>query len=423
MEDLTLFANSSESPLAERMRPTGLDSFSGQSHLLTKTFRQMIERDQWTGLIFWGPPGTGKTTLATVIASLSYRPFEALSAVMSGVKEIREVLERSKASVQTGKKATILFLDEIHRLNKAQQDVLLPYLERGWIRLIGATTENPSFAINNAIASRCLVFPFKTHDTPALLTILQRALPKNRVIENEVLEKIADVSGGDARRALNLLENILIAVSDETPIGLNEFEELRHSQSLYYDKKAEAHYDTISAFIKSVRGSDPDAALYYLARMLEGGEDPAFISRRLIILASEDIGNANPMGLVVATAAHTATETIGMPEARIILSQAVVYLACSEKSNRSYLAIDKAIEKVRETGPLDIPMNIRNAPTQMMKEWGYGKGYRYPHDFPGGWVEQNYLPEKIAGERFYIPSDIGSEKKLEEFLKSRRKTT
>jgi putative ATPase len=337
------------------------------------------------------------------------------------VKEIREVLERSIQDVRVGRLARILFIDEVHRLNKAQQDVLLPFLEDGSIRFIGATTENPSFEINNAIASRCVIFHFNPLSKEELLRILRRAAEGMRPIDDLVFDRIAESSVGDARRALTLLEHLSLSAMGSERITAEDFEQLTHAQALYYDKKSEAHYDTISAFIKSVRGSDPDAAVYYLARMLEAGEDPMFIARRLIILASEDIGNANPAALMMATSAHAAVHAIGMPEARIVLSQCTTYLACSEKSNRAYVAINEAIEAVKRTGAAAIPMHIRNAPTKLMKEWGYGKNYQYPHDRADGWVKEQYLPDELKDVRFYKPSEHGSEKKIREFLKSRGK--
>lgn len=418
----TLFDTQAEAPLAQKMRPESFENVMGQKHFLNDRFRELIRSDKWAGLIFWGPPGTGKTTLATVIARVTDRPFVTLSAVTAGVKEIREALDKSKKQVLVGGKAHILFIDEVHRLNKSQQDVLLPYLEEGSIRFIGATTENPSFEINNAIASRAVIFHFNPLERENLLKILKRADTGNITVDPEVLDRIADASLGDARRALTLLEHLLLSSQNQPTVSLVDFEELTHAQSLYYDKHSESHYDTISAFIKSVRGSDPDAAVYYLARMLEGGEDPLFIARRIIILASEDIGNANPAALMIANSAFQAVHNIGMPEARIILSQATTYLACSEKSNRAYVAINEAMETVKRTGNLDIPMHIRNAPTKMMKEWGYGKGYDYPHEHEGARTEAEYLPEKIKAKKFYRPSDRGSEKKFQEFLKSKGKS-
>lgn len=422
MEQETLFsAQNGQAPLAQRMRPQSLDFIVGQEHFLNRRFREILASDKWTGFIFWGPPGSGKTSLATVIASITKRKFESLSAVRAGVKEIREVLERSQAAVRMGLPAWILFIDEVHRLNKAQQDVLLPFLEDGSIRFIGATTENPSFEINNAIASRSVIFHLKALSSEEIIQILSRVDLMGKIVHKEVFDRIAEVSLGDARRALTLLEHLLLSASEKNEFGLSDFEELTHSQSLYYDKKSESHYDTISAFIKSVRGSDPDAAVYYLARMLEGGEDPLFIARRLIILASEDVGNANPAALMIATSAFDAVHSIGMPEARIILSQATTYLACSEKSNRSYLAIERALEVVRKTGAPEIPMHLRNAPTRLMKDWGYGKDYDYPHDHDKGWTEVRYLPDSLKHQRFYRPSENGSEKKFRDFLKARGK--
>ncbi len=403
------------------MRPVELSDVIGQKHFLNERFEKLIRSDRWAGLIFWGPPGTGKTTLASVIARLTKRPFDMLSAVTSGVKDIKEVLERSKGEVRVGRPARILFIDEVHRLNKAQQDVLLPFLEEGSIRFIGATTENPSFEINNAIASRSVIFRFNSLTPEELREVLDKAALKlGRAIEPIVLERIANASLGDARRALTLLEHINLSSHPPAPLTEKDFEDLTHAQSLYYDKKSESHYDTISAFIKSVRASRPDAAVYYLARMIEGGEDPLLIARRLMILAAEDIGNANPMGLVHATSAFQAVHAMGMPEARIVLSQATIYLACSEKSNRSYVAIEDALAEVRKSGNLDVPMAIRNAATKMMKEWGYGKGYDYPHKHEDGRTSVEYLPEKLKGKRFYEPSQHGTEARFAEFLKRHR---
>ncbi len=413
-------AAADDSPLAERLRPKVLEDFVGQHHFLNERFRTMVASDKWSGLVFWGPPGTGKTSLAQLIASTSKRPFTKISAVNTGVKEIKETLERSRFERNSGRSAWILFIDEVHRLNKAQQDVLLPYLEDGSIRFIGATTENPSFEINNAILSRSLVFNFKAIDKTDLAVLLKRSVPKERDLSPLLIERLAMIANGDARKALSLLDHLLLS-SASAKLDEEDLANLASAQSLYYDKKGEGHYDTISAFIKSVRGSDPDAALYYLARMIEGGEDPVFIARRLVILASEDIGNANPMGLVLANAAAQAVHLIGMPEARIVLGQATTYLACSEKSNRSYEAINAAIEKVRETGNLSVPMNVRNAPTAAMKEWGYGKGYDYPHRTEAGWVPAQYLPDEIKSERFYHPKDTGVEKRFQEFLSERGK--
>jgi len=422
-EQDTLFSASAveQSPLAARMRPRSLDELVGQTHFLNERFRRILASDHWTGFIFWGPPGTGKTSLATLIAEITKRKFETLSAVTAGVKEIREVLEKSRAEVRSGQLARILFIDEVHRLNKGQQDVLLPYLEDGSVRFIGATTENPSFEINNAIASRTVIFHFKALTEEELKRILINAAKGRGEVAPDVLEKISQAATGDGRRAVTLLEHLFLSAPDPKKITTEDFEALTHSQTLYYDKKSEAHYDTISAFIKSVRGSDPDAAVYYLARMLEAGEDPMFIARRLIILASEDIGNANPMALVLATSAQGACHAIGMPEARIVLSQVTIYLCCSEKSNRSYVAINEAIDAVKRTGAAEVPYHLRNAPTKYMKEEGYGKGYKYPHEAKAGWVPEQYLPDVLKDTRFYQPGDHGAEKKLQEFLKARGK--
>lgn len=417
----SLFSQSVQAPLPEVQRPLVWDQFVGQEHFLNANFKRLLASDRWSSLIFWGPPGTGKTTLASLIAQQTQRRFEPTSAVTSGVKELRSVFEASQQDILSGKPAWILFVDEIHRLNKAQQDVLLPFLEKGTIRFIGATTENPSFEINNAICSRSLIFRFKELSIEELTKILRRAAKNFTEIDPKVLEQIAHVSLGDARRSLMLFEALTLGADPKAPITLEDFERVKHSQSLYYDKHSDRHYDTISAFIKSVRGSDPDGALYYLARMLEGGEDPLFIARRLIILASEDIGNANPMGLVVATSAFQATHALGMPEARIILAQATTYLCCSEKSNRSYVGIEDALKVVRETGQLEIPFAIRNAATGLMKEWGYGKGYHYAHKGEQGWLPMEFLPAELKDRRFYTPSEIGREKGFSEFLQKRGK--
>lgn len=401
MENETLFtANSNQVPLAEKQRPESWDSLVGQPHILNDRFRRILETDRWTGFIFWGPPGTGKTSLARIIAGITQRKFHLLSGVTCGVKEIKAVLEGSKADFRMGRPSHILFLDEIHRLNKSQQDVFLPYLEEGSIRFIGATTENPSFEVNNALASRSLSFQFKALSKPDLMTLLTRSTPPEVCLDSSLLERISALAGGDARRALNLLDHLCLSSRESSSISLEDLDKICQAQSLYYDKHGDLHHDTVSAFIKSVRGGDPDAAVYYLARMLEAGEDPLFIARRLVILASEDIGNANPAGLMVATSAFQAVHSIGMPEARIVLSQATTYLACSEKSNRSYVAINLAQQEVQQSGNLEIPLAIRY----------FGSGDK-----------SNYLPEAIKGKRFYVPNGIGTEKKFVEFLKLKRK--
>lgn len=414
-----------DAPLAQKMRPQAISDIVGQNHFLNERFQKILASDRWSGLVFWGPPGTGKTSLASVIARLTKRPFHVLSAVTSGVKEIREVLEASKEAARGGLAAHILFIDEVHRLNKAQQDVLLPYLEEGSVKFIGATTENPSFEINNAIASRCLIFHFEPLKEEELIQVLwkaARATYKEVHFSPDVIDKISRISLGDARRALTLLDHLVLSSEGQKEVTAEDLERVTHAQSLYYDRKSESHYDTISAFIKSIRGSDPDAAVYYLARMIEGGEDPVFIARRLIILASEDIGNAAPMGLVLASAALQSVHVVGMPEARIILAQATTYLACAEKSNRSYEAIEEALATVKQTGNLEIPLSIRNAPTKMMKEWGYGKDYKYAHNYEEGWANMEFLPEKIRGKHFYRPTHHGHEKLLAESLERRRRT-
>jgi putative ATPase len=423
----TLFSqNPTETPLAQQSRPTSWQDLVGQKHFLNPSFKRLIESDRWTGLIFWGPPGTGKTSLAKLVAQVTDRTFHTMSAVTSGIKDIRPLLEQSQKDLYSGRKAHVLFIDEIHRFNKSQQDILLPYLESGAIRFIGATTENPSFEVNNAIASRSLIFHFLPLETEDLINLVKKALEKMgkgflQRVEPEVIDQIAKISLGDARRALTLTDHLILCAKPEGQITKEDLKELSHAQSIYYDKNSESHYDTISAFIKSVRGSDPDAALYYLARMLEAGEDPLFVARRLMILASEDIGNASPMGLVLATNAFTAVHAIGMPEARIILAQVTTYLACAEKSNRSYQGIEAAIQTVKEMGNLEIPMAIRNAPTKAMKEWGYGKDYKYAHNFDDAWAEMTFLPEKIKEKKFYLPSNRGVEKNFVEIFKKRGK--
>ncbi len=408
-----------DAPLPQRRRPKKTTDIVGQEHILNDRFRNILKSDRWSGFIFWGPPGTGKTSLAWIIAGETGRPFHTISAVNTGVKEIREYLEKSYGDFKTGRKAHILFIDEFHRLNKAQQDVLLPYLEQGSIRFIGATTENPSFEVNSAVSSRSLIFRFNPLSLTELERVITNAVPADTQIETGVISRLAQVANGDARRALNLLENLLLSRDSTHPIGLADFEKLSHSQSLYYDKNADSHYDTISAFIKSIRGSDPHGAVYYLARMLEGGEDPVFIARRLIILASEDVGNADPNGLVIATTGMQAVHVIGMPEARIVLAQVVTYLACAPKSNRSYTAINSAQEIVQKTGNLAIPLHLRNGATELMKEWGYGNGYDYPHNHPDGWTKAHYLPETLQTTRIYEPSQRGKEAEFYKWMRER----
>lgn len=409
-------------PLAEKLRPVTLDDYLGQSHLVGEgaILRKSIEAGNVPSMILWGPPGVGKTTLASLISHKLLRPFYTLSAINSGVKDIRDVIQKAKES---GGNA-ILFIDEIHRFSKSQQDSLLGAVERGVITLIGATTENPSFEVISPLLSRCQVYILKDLD----ITDLERLLEKGRVwleqdtgrqIKVEETEALMRVSGGDARKLLNALELAVQSSGDDPVTVTNEAVLAVIQQNLaLYDKSGEMHYDVISAFIKSVRGSDPNAALYYLARMIEGGEDPKFIARRLIILASEDIGNANPNALLLATDCFQAVTMIGMPESRIILSQTTTYLASSPKSNAAYLAIGKAQELVRKTGDLPVPLAIRNAPTKLMKEAGYGKDYKYSHDYDQHFVNQEFMPDKIAGTKLYDPADNPREKEMRQRLKS-----
>lgn len=407
-------------PLAERMRPNRLDEFIGQEHLVAegKVLEQMIKSGKIHSIIFWGPPGVGKTTLAQIIANTVDVPFFTLSAIESGVKDVRAVIETSKKAGHA-----LLFIDEIHRFNKAQQDSLLGAVEKGIITLIGATTENPSFEVISALLSRCQVYTLKSLTEDNLKGLVRQALDqdewlKGMNVEVEEWEALLRLSGGDARRLLNLLELVVASFKDgEHAINNKLVQEVVQSKMALYDKTGEQHYDIISAFIKSVRGSDPNAAVYWLARMIEGGEDPKFIARRLVILASEDVGNANPNALLLATNCFQAVEMIGYPECRIILAQTTTYLASSPKSNAAYMAINNAQALVRNTGDLSVPLTIRNAPTNLMKDMDYGKGYQYAHDFPGGFVAQEFLPDKIAGTKLYDPKNIGSEGKLKDYLK------
>lgn len=406
-------------PLAERLRPTALQQLIGQEHLVADggIIRQAIASQNVPSMILWGPPGVGKTTIANIIANEVKRPFFVLSAISAGVKEVREVIEKARHTPRT-----ILFIDEIHRFNKAQQDALLGAVEKGTITLIGATTENPSFEVNSALLSRCQVYVLKPLTEAHLLQLVRHALNhdtelKQRNIELREHQALFQISGGDARKVLNLVDLLAQAVPD--PLVITDELVMRVAQKhiAIYDKSGEQHYDIISAFIKSIRGSDPNAALYYLARMIEGGEDVKFIARRLVILAAEDIGNANPTALVLATNAFQAVTLIGYPEARIILAQCTTYLACSPKSNASYAAIESALQKVQETGDLPVPLAIRNSPTKLMKDLNYGKGYQYAHSFEGNFANMEFLPDAIAGTRFYEPGKNAREAELREFLK------
>jgi putative ATPase len=413
-------------PLAERLRPKELSEFCGQEHLVGKegVLRRVIESGNIPSFILWGPPGVGKTTLAGIIANTLKRPFFSLSAVHSGVKDVRETIEKAKKQQFFNQPNPILFIDEIHRFNKSQQDSLLSAVEQGVITLIGATTENPSFEVISPLLSRCQVYIMKPLNDEELILLTDKALKKDSYlvafdIVIEEYEALIRVSGGDARKLYNALELVVSSESDETSsekIIITNEKVLNHVQKnlAMYDKNGEQHYDIISAFIKSLRGSDPNAAVYWLARMVEGGEDPKFIARRMLILAAEDIGLANPNALLLAQACFEAINVIGWPESRIILSEAAVYLATSPKSNASYMAIESAIEAVRTEGDLPVPLNLRNAPTRLMKNLGYGKEYKYAHSYTGNFVQDNFLPEEIKGSKFYDP---GANPKEEEIRK------
>ncbi|MDT0607923.1 replication-associated recombination protein A [Croceitalea rosinachiae] len=417
-------------PLAERIRPKTLADYISQSHLVGEngSLTHQIQAGIIPSLIFWGPPGTGKTTLANIIAVESKRPFYTLSAINSGVKDIREVIEKAKQSggLFTAKNP-ILFIDEIHRFSKSQQDSLLGAVEKGWVTLIGATTENPSFEVIPALLSRCQVYVLNSFSKEDLEALLDRALKndtflKSKNIQLKETEALLRLSGGDGRKLLNIFE-LLINGEDSQEIIITDEMVMQKVQknTVLYDKTGEQHYDIVSAFIKSIRGSDPNAAVYWLARMIEGGEDVKFIARRMLILASEDIGNANPTALVLANSTFQAVTTIGYPEARIILSQCATYLATSAKSNSSYLAIKSAQHKVRETGDLPVPLAIRNAPTKLMKDLGYGDGYAYAHDYENNFTEAEFLPKEISGTTFYKPGKNTRENNIKEFLKKRWK--
>lgn len=408
-------------PLAERMRPTTLDEYIGQAHLLAEgaALRRALDAGVIPSMIFWGPPGVGKTTLAQLIAKHLDRPIHTLSAISSGVKDVREVINRVENGGMFQAKGTILFIDEIHRFSKAQQDSLLGAVEKGVITLIGATTENPSFEVISALLSRCQTYVLKEHTKEDLLHLLDRAINQDSVLNKKKItltetNSLLAISGGDARKLLNVFEIIIGTFQGQTEIEITDEIVLQNAQQSLsrYDKDGEQHYDIISAFIKSIRGSDPNAAIYWLARMVEGGEDPKFIARRLLISATEDIGLANPNALLLANACFQAVESVGWPESRIILAECTIYLASSPKGNAGYLAINKAQQLVQQTGNLDIPLPLRNAPTALMKQLGYGENYLYSHDFPGNFAEQEFLPTEISGTNFFQAGSSPKEQEI-----------
>lgn len=414
-----------QTPLAERLRPNNFDDYVGQEHLIGKnsTLRNVIEKGIIPSMIFWGPPGVGKTTLANIIATHTKQPFYTLSAINSGVKDIREIIDKAKSQQLFGTKNPVLFIDEIHRFSKSQQDSLLGAVEKGTVTLIGATTENPSFEVISALLSRCQVYILKEQTKEDLTKLLHIALTKDEFLKKKKInileyEALLQLSGGDARKLLNTLE-IVVNNFENEPIDITNdmVIEIVQQNMVRYDKTGDQHYDIISAYIKSIRGSDPNAAVYWLARMLEGGEDPKFIARRLLILSSEDIGNANPTALVIANNCFQAINVIGMPEARIILSQATIYLATSPKSNASYQAINEAMDLVKKTGNLSVPLHIRNAPTKLMKDIGYGANYAYSHSYEGNFKAQEYLPDEIKNAKFYEPGKNAKEDSIRKFLK------
>jgi len=413
-------------PLAERVRPKTLSEFQGQEHLLGegKPIRVMIENDTLSSFILWGPPGTGKTTIARLIATTTHSHYYQINAVSSGVKDIRDIIQKAELNKKMGFRS-ILFIDEIHRFNKAQQDALLHSVESGLIILIGATTENPSFEVIGALRSRMRIFQLYSLNKIHLENILKNALMKDEFLSSLNIKEVDSdfliyISGGDARILLNVLEAAVLQEKNKNEIIINKnvIENVIQKKNIIYDKTGEEHYNLISAFIKSIRGSDPDAAVYWLARMLEGGEDPLFIARRMVILASEDIGNASPNALLLAESCFSAVDKIGMPEARIILAQCATYLASAPKSNAAYLAIEKALSDVKNKPLYQVPLHLRNAPTNLMKEIGYGKEYKYPHDFEHHFIEENYLPEELKNQIYYEPTEQGQEKNLKERLKN-----
>lgn len=410
-------------PLAERLRPKNLDEFVGQEHLVGKgkPLRNMIESGSFPSIILWGPPGVGKTTLAQILAQSANRPFHFLSAIEAGVKDLREIIQSAK-----GLFPPVLFIDEIHRFNKSQQDALLGAVEKGRISLIGATTENPSFEINSALLSRCQVLVLEQHSPEHLNDLLNRAIQSDDWLKNQkiIVSETNDLfkfSGGDARKLLNLLEAVVFSILPEKKKNITNalVQKVAANNFSRYDKSGEQHYDVISAFIKSIRGSDPQAAVYWLARMIHGGEDPKFIARRMLILASEDIGNANPTAMILANNTFQAVHQVGMPESRIILSQCAIYLACSTKSNSSYLAIDLALEEVRKNPNLEVPLHLRNSPTKLMKQLGYGEGYLYAHHYENNFVKQSFLPSELENQEFFTPGKNPREQEMQQFLDKR----
>lgn len=415
----------SSTPLAERIRPKNFDEYVGQKHLIGKdaVLRKALDAGVLPSMILWGPPGVGKTTLANIIANNFKRPFYSLSAINSGVKDIRDVIEKAKDTGLFGSGNPVLFIDEIHRFSKSQQDALLGAVEKGTVTLIGATTENPSFEVISALLSRSQVYILKPLEKQELEDLLHHAIAKDEILKTKKIElketeALLRISGGDARKLLNALE-LVVNASTENPIVVTDenVKNIIQQNIALYDKSGEQHYDIISAFIKSIRGSDPNASVYWLARMIEGGEDPLFIARRLVILASEDIGNANPTALVLANNCFQAVNVIGFPEARIILSQCVTYLASCHKSNAAYEAINTAMQTVKETGNLPVPLHLRNSPTKLMKDIGYGKDYQYAHSYENNFSEQEYLPETISGTKFYEPNSNPRENELRDYLK------
>ena len=414
-------------PLAERMRPKTLDQYIGQRHLLGQnaSLRRAIEAGVIPSMIFWGPPGVGKTTLAALIAQHLGRPIHTLSAISSGVKDVRDVIAQVQGGGMFQPKGSILFIDEIHRFSKAQQDSLLGAVEKGIITLIGATTENPSFEVISALLSRCQVYTLEQHSKEDLLTLIDRAILEDPILQLKKIKLVQTnallrISGGDARKLLNVFEIIVGTFQTQAQIEITDEVVLQNAQQSLarYDKDGEQHYDIISAFIKSVRGSDPNAAVYWLARMVEGGEDPKFIARRLLILAAEDIGLANPNALLIANTCFEAVKNVGWPESRIILSECTLYLAGSPKGNAAYMAINQAQALVQKTGDLSVPVHLRNAPTKLMKELGYGQEYAYSHDFPGNFYEQEFLPQEIVGTNFIVPGSSAKEQELAKQIKT-----